>query len=48
MDISSFLTLNERDLIELGIKDEMDRKLAVSLILQLKDQPPPVSEIILI
>ena len=43
MDIHSFLTLTERDLIEIGITHEVDRKRAISLIIQLKEQPPPVS-----
>ncbi len=48
MDINTFLTLSEKDLIELGLTDEIDRKRAISVILKLKEQPPLVSVIMMI
>lgn len=48
MDIHSFLTLTEPDLVEVGVADPQDRRRLLVLISRLRDQSPVSKPIIII
>ena len=48
MDIHSFLTLTEPDLVEVGVADSQDRRRLLLLISRLRDNQSPVSAPIII
>lgn len=48
MDIHSFLTLTEPDLVEVGVADSQDRRRLLQLISRLRDNQSPVSSPVII
>ena len=48
MDIHSFLTLTEPDLVEVGVADSQDRRRLLQLISRLRDNQSPVSPPVII